>query len=141
MFISLEATLAAMRSPRVIVLLGAAYALSGCGATAGQEVQAKLQQFAHAIAARNAVELCQQILAPSLVKRLDSAGLTCRQAMTTFVDGVQDPTLSVSRVSVTDNHAEAVVLTGARGQRAALESIGLVQTGGGWRLESLATPH
>ncbi len=34
------------------------------------EVQAKLQQFAHAVAERKPVTLCRQVLAPALARRL-----------------------------------------------------------------------
>jgi hypothetical protein len=130
-----------MRPARAIALLGAAYALAGCGASAGQQVQAKLAQFAHAVATRDAVTLCRQVLAPALVDRLSAAGLGCEPAMRTFMQSVQDPTLSASRVRVKGVSASAVVLTGARGQPASLESVYLVQTKRGWRLTSLALPR
>jgi hypothetical protein len=130
-----------MRRVRLIVLLGAAYAVTGCGATANEEVQAKLQQFAHAVAARDPTTLCRQVLAPTLVNRLTAAGLTCHQAMETFLASVTDPTMSVSKVHVTASTATAVVLTGARGQPAAIESVNLVNTAHGWRLTSLASPR
>ena len=123
------------------LLLGTAYALSGCGADATQAVTAKLNQYAHAVAARQPSTICREILAPSLVARLEGAGITCRQAMTVYVDGVSDPTLSVSRVTVTGRRASAVVLTGARGQVSSLETVQLAQTAAGWRLVSLASPR
>jgi hypothetical protein len=130
-----------MRPVRAIALLGAAYALAGCGASAGDEVQAKLQQFAHAVAGRDATTLCRQVLAPGLVAHLTAAGLSCDQAMETFFESVTDPTMSVSKVHVTGASASAVVLTGARGQPAALEPVQLSDTTHGWRLTSLASPH
>ncbi|MGI9184437.1 MAG: hypothetical protein ACR2GZ_05650 [Solirubrobacteraceae bacterium] len=129
-----------MRSARVCVLLGIAYALVGCGASPRDDVRAKVQQFASATAKRDVAILCDQVLAPSLVARLTAAGLSCQQAMKLFVSSVQNPTLSVSRVTVKGASASAVVLTGATGQRAALEKIQLVQTKRGWRLVSLASP-
>ncbi len=130
-----------MRLARGIALLGVAYALSGCGASPSDEVQAKLQQFAHAVAARRPAVLCRQILAPSLVAHFAAAGLSCEQTLTTFVDSVQDPTLSISRVTVKGKQASAVVLTAARGQHASLESVQLTNTRAGWRLTSLASPR
>jgi hypothetical protein len=128
-----------MRRARPIVLLGAAYALAGCGASASDQVQAKLQQFAHAVAGRDAGTLCHRVLAPGLVAHLTAAGLTCDRAMETFFDSVTDPTMSVSKVHVTGASATAVVLTGARGQPAALEGVQLSDTQGGWRLTSLVS--
>jgi hypothetical protein len=130
-----------MRPAHAITLVSVAYALSGCGASAGDEVQAKLQQFAHAVANRDVPTLCRQVLDPSLVSRLGAAGLTCQQAMHTFVDSVTDPTLSVSKVHVKGSTASAVVLTGAKGQEASLESVALTDTKHGWRLTSLASPR
>lgn len=130
-----------MRPARAIVLLGTAYALAGCGASASQDVQAKLQQFARAVAAHDARTLCRQVLAPSLVDHLVAAGLTCDQAMKTFFDSVTDPTLSVSKISVKGGSASAVVLSGARGQPSSLESVQLADTKNGWRLTSLVSPR
>jgi hypothetical protein len=129
-----------MRHARVFVLLGAAYALTGCGASGRDEVQAKVQQFAQAVAGRDPATLCRQILAPALVDHLTAAGITCQDAMKAFVDSVDDPTLSVTRIRVSGKAASAVVLTGARGQRASLESLELIDTPRGWRLASLASP-
>ncbi len=123
------------------MLLGAAYALSGCGASQHDEVQAKVQQFARATAAGDYVSLCQQVLAPSLIQRLAGANLTCEQAMRVFVHSVSNPTLSVAKVTVAGQRASAVVLATATGQPASLTTIELVNTKSGWRLASLASPR
>jgi hypothetical protein len=130
-----------MRPASAVALLGVAYALAGCGVSASDQVQAKLQQFAHAVSNRDVTTLCKEVLAPALVEHLTAAGLSCEQAMRTFVDSVADPTLSVSKVQVKGAAASAVVLTGARGQQASLESVQLARTKTGWRLESLASPR
>ena len=130
-----------MRPGRWIPLLGVAYALSGCGASASDQVQAKLQQFAHAVAGRDTGTLCSQVLAPDLVGHLTAAGLSCQQAMRTFVDSVTDPSLSVSKVHVKGSSASAVVLARAKGQQSSLESVQLTNTKQGWRLTSLASPR
>jgi hypothetical protein len=130
-----------MRPARAIALLGAAYVLVGCGASAKDQVQAKVEQFAHATASQDYATLCSEVLAPDLVQHLTDAGLTCQQAMKVFVQSVQNPTLSVSKVSVKGQTASAIVLASATGQKAALESIELIETKHGWRLESLASPR
>jgi hypothetical protein len=129
-----------MRPARGLVLLGTAYLLIGCGVSTRDEVQAKVQQFAQAVAGRDPGTLCRQILAPALVDHLTAAGISCPDAMRTFVDNVDGPTLSIARIRVTGKTASAVVLTGARGQRASLESLELTDTSHGWRLTSLASP-
>jgi hypothetical protein len=124
-----------------MVLLGAAYALTGCGASASDEVHAKVEQFAHATANRDYATLCSEVLAPDLVARLTGAGLSCQQAMKVFVQSVENPALSVSRVSVNGKTASAIVLASATGQKASRESIELIETKDGWRLQSLASPR
>jgi hypothetical protein len=128
-----------MRPGRWIVLLGVAYALTGCGTSASDQVQAKLQQFAHAVASRDTGTLCSQVLAPELVGHITAAGLSCQQAMHLFVNSVSDPTLNVSKVHVKGSSASAVVLARAKGQQASLESVQLTHTKSGWRLTSLAS--
>jgi hypothetical protein len=130
-----------MKPGHALAILGAAYALAGCGASASEQVQAKLQQFAHAVAARDTATLCTQVLAPDLVGHLNAAGLSCRQAMSTFVNSVTDPSLSVSKVKVKGSTASAVVLARAKGQQASIESVQLTNTKHGWRLTSLASPR
>ena len=128
-----------MRPGRAIALLGAAYALAGCGATQSDQVQAKLQQFAHAVASRNTPTLCQQVLAPTLVARLTAIGISCPQAMKSFVDEVRDPTVAVSHVKIDGKRASAIVRAGAKGQRSVTEPISLTLTAHGWRLASLVS--
>jgi hypothetical protein len=130
-----------MRPGPVIALLCSAYVLSGCGASAHQQVEAKVQQFAHATASRDYATLCNDVLAPSLVAHLTAAGLSCEQAMRVFVSSVENPTISVSKVTVHGSSASAVVLASATGQPAAVESILLIDTKNGWRLASLASPR
>jgi hypothetical protein len=129
-----------MRLARGIVLLGAAYALAGCGSSAHDEVQAKVEQFAHATAHRDYAALCGEVLAPALVQRLSDAGVSCQQAMKLFVQSVRNPTLSVARITVKGHTASATVVATATGQPSARESIQLVETKHGWRLASLAAP-
>lgn len=130
-----------MKPGYALAVLGVAYALTGCGATASEQVQAKLEQFAHAVAARDTTTLCSQVLAPDLVGHLHAAGLSCEQAMKTFVQSVSNPSLSVSKVHVTGGSASAVVLARADGQPSSLESVQLTNTKNGWRLASLASPR
>lgn len=130
-----------MRHARGLVLLLVSGAAAGCGASSGQQVQAKLQQFTQAVAAHDAGTLCRQVLAPALVQRFTAAGLDCQQAMDTYFQSVKDPTLSISKIKVSGSTASAVVLAGAEGQQSAVESVQLVSTPHGWRLASLATPR
>lgn len=116
-----------------------ALALAGCGASPSQQVQAKLQQFAHATADRDYATLCHDVLAPDLVTHLTAAGLSCKQAMRIFTQSVRNPTITVSKVTVNGSSASADVLAKATGQQSSRESIRLIKTSSGWRLESLAS--
>jgi hypothetical protein len=129
-----------MRPASGIVVVLLSCTLAGCGASARDEVQAKVQQFAKATASGDYRALCEQVLAPSLLQRLASAGLGCEAAMKIFVASVHDPTLSVARIKVNGKSASAVALTAARGQRAGLDTIELIDTKNGWRVSSLGSP-
>jgi hypothetical protein len=121
------------------VLAGTAVVLAGCGASDRSQVQAKVEQFVQAIAGHQYRTLCHQVLAPTLTARLTVDGLHCEQAMQISLGRVQRPVLSIGRITVTDNTARAVTLTGAAGQRSAFATIELVKTGAGWRISSLAS--
>jgi hypothetical protein len=114
-----------------------ACALSACGANGRAAVEAKLQQFVSATAAGDYRTLCQDVLAQSLIARLASTGHICQQSMQIFLQSVQDPTLSVGKVTVRGHDATALTLTTARGQRSTVASVELVETSNGWRLSAL----
>lgn len=123
------------------VAVGAACVLvAGCGSSATQQVRAKVQQFAVAIAHRDAKTVCTQVFAPSLVKRFVSAGLTCERGLGIFFSGLRHPTLAVGPVKVRGSRASAMTLSGASGQAASLRPVELVKTSDGWRIAALGTP-
>jgi uncharacterized protein YoaH (UPF0181 family) len=117
----------------------------GCGTSPGTspraQVQAKVEQFAHATASRDYATLCNQVLAPDLIRHLTAAGLSCQQAMKLFAGSVKNPSLSVAKVTVKGKTASTTVLASATGQQSSVESIQLIDTDDGWRLESLASPR
>lgn len=122
---------------RVLLLAAAAtVVLAGCGSSDSDQVQSTLNQFAHAVATRNATPICEHVLAPGLVARLEGVGLSCEYAMRRFFFSckVQDPTLSVGRASFSDGKATALVYAGAKGQPGGIYSLGLVKTSQGWRV-------
>ncbi len=123
-----------------MLLLAVTWALGGCGASERDQVHAKVDQFAKATAAKDPKTICDQVLAPSLIARLKAGGITCNKAMQIFVDSVQNPTLSIGRISVDGPKASVITLTGARGQQSSLDAVELIQTDNGWRVSSLAAP-
>jgi hypothetical protein len=117
-----------------------ALALAGCGQSAHDAVQSKVQQFLEATAGHDYRTLCTQVLGPALLARLKAGGIPCEQAMSIALGRVHAPILSVGRITVDGDHAQAITLSGAAGQRGAFETIDLVNTSNGWRISSLATP-
>jgi hypothetical protein len=122
----------------LVVVLAMAVALAGCGSSDADQIHATLGQFANAVAARNAAPICDRVLAPSLVARIESVGLSCQYAIERFFFScrVQDPTLTVGRVSITNVRATALVYAGAKGQPGGIFELGLVKTSQGWRVAS-----
>jgi hypothetical protein len=122
------------------VFICLAGALGGCGTSDSAQVRAKVEQFVRAAAAKDYSTICGQVLAPSLLQRLSSAGVSCQQAMQIALSGVQEPTISIGRVKVSGQTASAITLSVAKGQVASLDAIDLIKTGDGWRLASLGSP-
>jgi hypothetical protein len=111
-------------------------ALAGCGASDSDQVHSTLDVFAHAVATRNAKPICDQVLAPSLIARIEGVGLSCESAIQRFFFScsVKNPILQVGRLAIGRGTAEAVVYAGAAGQRAGIFQLGLVKTSHGWRV-------
>jgi hypothetical protein len=124
----------------MVGLVGAACALSACGASTSDQVKAKVQQFAHAVAIGDSKTLCDQVFAPVLLEHFAAVGLPCERAMQTYLSSVHSPTLLVGRVIVNGNTAEAQTLTGARHQIGSLDAVELVDTSNGWRVSGLGSP-
>jgi hypothetical protein len=120
----------------LVVAAVCTFALAGCGASDTDQVHSTLNQFAHAVATRNAKPICDRVLAPELLARLQGVGLSCEYAIDHFFFScrLQHPTITVGRVAVTGDTAKALVYAGARGQPGGIFAIGLVKTPQGWRV-------
>jgi len=129
-----------MRVAAGIIFVSCAGVLAGCGTSSSDQVRAKVNQFVTAAANRQYATICTQVLAPSLVARLEEAGVSCQQAMQIAFGSVQNPTISIGRVTVSGNRASVLTLSSAKGQNASLDAIDLIKTAKGWRLSSLASP-
>lgn len=125
-----------MRALVVVAASTLALALGGCGANDADQVQATLNQFAHAVANRNAKPICDRVLAPELVARLEGVGLSCQYAIEHFFFSckLQHPTITVGKVAIRGNKARALVYAGAKGQTGGIFAMGLVKTSQGWRI-------
>jgi len=114
--------------------------VSGCGQSASDQVRAKVQQLARAAASRNYAEICQQVLAPSLVAHLVSNGIPCQDGIQVALSTVHNPVITVGRITVRGNTASAIILSTAQGQQASLSALVLKRTPQGWRIVSLNSP-
>lgn len=92
-----------------------------------------------AVAHKDAKTICDDVFAPSLVKRFVAAGVTCQRGLRIFFSGVHNPTLAVGAVKVHGLRASVVTLSGASGQTAAVRAVDLVDTSNGWRIISLGS--
>jgi hypothetical protein len=123
--------------------LALALALAGCGdsgPTDEQQVRATLTAFSKATAAKDYQQLCDKILAPSLIADLKKIGLPCEIALQQGLGDVKQPKLIVGDVKVKGKTATAQVRTSAEGQAPSSDTIELQHTDDGWRIASLATP-
>lgn len=130
-----------MFGPARIALAGTCVlALAGCGTSPSDAVKAKVQQFAQAARRHDYKTICNQVLAPDLLDRLSGAGVSCEQAVGIGLGSVQDPTVSIGKVTVRGSIATAIVLTVAKNQQASLSTMELTETRAGWRIDSLQSP-
>ncbi len=116
-----------------------ALGLTGCGASARDQVEAKIQQLAQAAAAHDYGTICDQVLAPALVAHFTRNEISCQAAMRVALGTVRDPVISIGSVVIRGRQASVITLTAARGQAASLANIELVQTASGWRIASLGS--
>jgi hypothetical protein len=115
-------------------------ALTGCGTSARDAVKAKVEQYAQATRHHDYKTICSQVLDPAIVKRLNSYGVGCEQAMAIAYNSVKNATLGVGKVTVTGRSASVIVLSLASNQPSSLATILLVDTNHGWRISSVHTP-
>ncbi len=110
------------------------------GQSPSEQVEAKVQELAHAMAHRDYATICRDVLARPLVTRLSLYGAPCSQTLSLALHAVRNPVVSIGRVTINGPYASVVTLTVATGQRAALSRIELLDTDNGWRITSLASP-
>src|ERR1700712_3010700 len=111
----------------IVALLAAGAALAGCGAgpTDEDQVRAAVQAFGRATAAKDYRRLCADLLTPSLVAEVRSAGLRCEAALRQGRGEVRYPNLSPGRVTVAGDVAAAAVRTSAAGEQPSRDTLKL----------------
>lgn len=114
--------------------------LAGCGESEPppeQQVRQTLTDFGRATSAKDYQALCDRIFAPQLVDELKQVGLPCEVAMQQSLDDVEDPTLTIGRITVDGQRASAEVRSTAKGQTPSQDTVQLVEVDGAWRIASL----
>jgi ketosteroid isomerase-like protein len=129
-----------VRLSGAIALVVSACAVAGCGASAKDQVKAKVQQFAAAVAHKDYATICQEVLAPALVEHLTANHIRCEAAMRLALGSVRNPTLSIGPITVRGKAASVYTLTLAAGQQASLNLLHLIDTSDGWRISALSAP-
>jgi hypothetical protein len=128
--------------PRIIAALSLlVLAASGCGGSdQAAAVRSTLTRFAQAAARQDYRTLCQQILAPSLIRNVERIGLPCEIALSRGLGSVRQPKLVVRSVKVNGDRATASVHTTAANQAPLDGTVELQRLGGRWHVSSLAAP-
>jgi hypothetical protein len=128
-----------VRSPLVLVALAAT--LAGCGGSSAptdeQLVARTVSSFGRATAAKDYRTLCERILAPSLVEKVEAIGLPCEKALDKSLGRVRDPRLTIGKVTVTGSRATAEIRTSASAQAPSRDVLELERVRGTWRVTSL----
>jgi len=128
-----------MRLPVVAGLLACALLL-GCGESGPsdeQQVRQTVSDFGRATSAKDYQALCDRIFAPQLVDELKQVGLPCEVAMQQSLEDVEDPSITIGRITVAEQGATAEVRSSATGQAPSEDTLELVRVDEAWRISSL----
>ena len=130
-----------MRRALAVAALAAGL-LAGCGdsgPTAEEQVRQTLAEFGRATAAKDYQALCDRVFAPQLVRKLTQIGLPCEVAMQQSFEKVENPRLTIGKITVAadEKGAKAEVRTSATGQAPSQDTVQLVPIEGSWRVSSL----
>jgi len=112
----------------------------GSGPSTQEQVRQTLDEFGRATAAKDYQALCDEVFAPKLVDKLTEVGLPCEIAMQRSFEDVENPRLTIGRITVADDEksAKAEVRSSATGQKPSQDTIELVPVeDDGWRVSSL----
>ena len=114
--------------------------VAGCGdegPTPEEQVRATVTAFGRATADKDYQELCDRLLAPSLVEDVESIGLPCEVAMRRGLGDVREPRISIGTVRIDGERATVDVPTSAAGEEPSQDSLQLLRIGDDWRISSL----
>ena len=115
-------------------------ALSGCGSgepPPEEQVRSTLAALADATAKKDYQRLCDEVFAKELLDGITRIGLPCEVAMQNSLAEVENPRLTVGRITVDGKRARAEVRSSAEGEAPSRDVVELVETPDGWRVSSL----
>jgi hypothetical protein len=125
---------------RPVLLVAVAAALAGCGSSGPSDdelVARAVADFGRATAAKDYTTLCDRLLSPSLVGKVEQIGLPCPRALEKALGGVQDPRLTIGEIAVNGDRATAQIRTSATGEAPSRDTLELERVRGSWRIASL----
>ncbi len=114
--------------------------LAGCGGGPSdtEQVHATVEAFGQATAAKDYQRLCDTLLAPKLIEKVESIGLPCEVALKQGLGDVKAPTLTIGAINVDGDDATAQVNSTAQGQAPSKDTLKLQRVNGKWKIASLA---
>jgi hypothetical protein len=121
-------------------LAAVALLAAGCGGGQSDEEQVRetVAELGRATEQKDYQALCDRILAPSLIEELKEVGLPCEVALQQALGDVEDPKLTIGKVTVDGDRAEAEVRTSAQGQAPSQDVVELERVEDDWRISALA---
>ena len=125
----------------LVAVFTVAAGLAACGDSGpsdSEQVRATVEAFGQATAAKDYQRLCDELLAPRLIAKLEQVGLPCEVALQRGFEDVRSPTLTIGRIEVDDDSATAEVNSTAAGQPPSHDTLALQRVNGQWRIASLA---
>jgi hypothetical protein len=122
------------------LFLAAIVLLTGCGGGPSdtEQVRTTVEAFGQATAAKDYQRLCDDLLAPKLIEKVESVGLPCEVALKQGLGDVKAPALTIGAIAVDGDHATAQVNSTAQGQAPSKDTLKLQRVSGQWRIASLA---
>ena len=114
--------------------------LAGCGGGPSdtEQVHATVEAFGQATAAKDYQRLCDTLLAPKLIEKVESIGLPCEVALKQGLGDVKAPTLTIGAIKIDGDDATAQVNSTAQGQTPSKDTLKLQRVNAKWKIASLA---
>jgi hypothetical protein len=124
----------------IACVLAAAALVAGCGETQSEQEQVRetVTELGRATEEKDYQALCDRILAPSLVEELKEVGLPCEVALQQALGDVEEPRLTIGKITINGERAQAEVRTSAAGQSPSQDVVELVRVEDDWRISALA---